>query len=506
MQDFNLKKYTLNEYISVLSGAGLLAVPEQKWNGESDGPGTTDAIVEYLSYDSRDVKPGTLFICKGAHFRESFLEDAVANGAIAYVSEKAYGMEVRPILVRDIRKAIALLADFYYNQAWKRLKLIGITGTKGKSTTAYYVKSIVDHYMKKQGKAPCAIISSIDTDDGVIKMESHITTPEALDLHRHFYNAVKNGREYMVMEVSSQGLRYDRTAGVIYPVAVFLNIGKDHISSIEHKDFEDYFSAKLMLLDQCEKAVINADGDHMDEILSRAKVEVITFSATGHGDITAGNIKTLETGISFIAKGPGFEEEINLAMTGLFNVENALAAIGSCLISGIPMESIVEGLRTATSPGRMELFTGKESGVKVIVDYAHNKMSFESLFESTEKEYPGRKIFAVYGCPGNKAQARRWELSEVAGKHSAKIFITEEDHGEEDLMKISKEIAEHVAKTGCPYEIENDRELAIKKAIEEADENTVILITGKGRETRQKRGVEYIETPSDVDFVLKYLR
>lgn len=505
----NMNRFTIEEYIKLLDKEGLLV-------SESPYGQSLTRKVEHLSYDSRDIKPATMFICKGAHFKESYLSDAVKKGAMAYVSEQKYGPDFEgteaakiapvPIIVNDIRKAMALLADLFYNQVWEQLKLIGITGTKGKSTTAYYVKSIVDHYTKSRGKEPCAIISSIDTDDGIIKEESHITTPEALELHRHFYNAVQSGREYLVMEVSSQALRYERTAGVVFPVAAFLNIGEDHISSIEHKDFEDYFSAKLMLLDQCEKACINAKGAYMDRVLAQAKGEYLTFGIETQADIRAYNIKTLEDGITFTAEGPDFTVEINLAMTGLFNVENALAAMGSCYLLGIPMESIVEGLKIATAPGRMELFTGEKTGVKVIVDYAHNKMSFESLFESTKAEYPGKKIFAIYGCPGGKAQPRRWELSEVAGKHSAKIFITEEDHGEEDLMKISTEIAGYVEKTACPYEIENDRELAIKKAIEEADENTVILLTGKGRETRQKRGIEYVETLSDVDFVLKYLK
>lgn len=497
-----MDKHTLQDYIDLLKVEGLLLSIE----GADGGPeGLLDQEVNHVSHDSRDIKESTLFICKGAHFKEAYLESALEKGAFAYISEVDYKMGLG-LIVSDVRKAMALFANLFYNQAWKKLKLIGLTGTKGKSTTAYYIKNIVDKYMASQGKPSCAIISSIDTDDGIIKEESHITTPEALDLHRHFHNAVKSGKEFMVMEVSSQGLRYDRTAGVIFSVAAFLNIGEDHISDIEHKDFEDYFSAKLMLLDQCEKACINIDGPYMDEVLAQAKGSVLTLSQSQGADIRAENIKASEEGIRFTAIGPDFKEEISLAMTGLFNVENALAAIGSCYLTGVPMEFIVKGLASATAPGRMELFTGEKTGVKVIVDYAHNKMSFESLFESTKKEYPGKKIFAIYGCPGNKAFARRWELSEVAGKHSAKVFITEEDHGEEDLMKISTEIGKYVAETGCPYEIENDREQAIKKALEEADENTVILITGKGRETRQKRGMDYVETPSDVDFVLKYLK
>lgn len=503
-----MKKHQLRQYVDLLEKYGLVEytiIP-----GELD-----EKEVNYLSYDSKDMESGGMFICKGAHFISAYLLDAIKNGAFCYVSEKEYAEisedmteDVAVIIVSDIRKAMVYLADFFYNKAWEKLKLIGITGTKGKSTTTYYVKSILDYHANSAGKAPCAILSGIDVDDGVISGESHLTTPEAVMLHRHFRNAVDRGREYLVMEVSSQALKYDRTLGVEFDVACYLNIGEDHISPIEHCDFDDYFESKLKLFKQCRTACINLSGDHAEEVCDSVdeEAQIITFGTGESADIYGSRIISKEEGIDFKVQGPDFTHDFSLGMTGLFNVENALAAISVCYSLGIPIESIYEGLLAARVPGRMELFRGEKSGALVIVDYAHNQMSFDRLFTSTIKEYPNRRIISIYGCPGKKALARRQELAEIAGRYSGKIYITEEDAGEEDLMEICREIAGHVKKTGCPYEIEPDRELAIKKAIDEADEKTVILLTGKGRETRQKRGTQYVECPSDVDYVLKYLK
>lgn len=498
------KKHNLGEYIKLLEEHQLIEYTKIE-------EAALRKTVAHLTYDSKDVEEGSMFVCKGAHFLPDYLEEAVGKGAFCYVSEQDYGLtdeSIATIIVTDIRKAMVYLADYFYNEPWKQLKLIGITGTKGKSTTTYYVKSILDHYMEASDKPSCAILSGIDIDDGVLSGESHLTTPEAIMLHRHFKNAVESGKEYLVMEVSSQALKYDRTLNVQFTVGTYLNIGEDHISPIEHLDFDDYFEAKLKLFRQCAIACINLNADHVTEVCNSVDPQalVVTFGTKEEADIYGHRIISRENGIEFEVRAPSFSHKFLLGMTGLFNVENALAAIAICYSLDIPVESMYQGLLAARVPGRMELYKGEESGALVIVDYAHNRMSFDRLFTSTIKEYPNRRIIAVYGCPGKKALARRQELAEIASRYSAKIYITEEDAGEEDVMDICHEIAANVRKAGCPYEIEPDREVAIRKAIEEADENTVILLTGKGRETRQKRGTEYVECPSDVEYVKRYLK
>jgi len=496
--------HELTEYIKLMEDNDLLVSSE---GAEAAG----SRRVRYISYDSQDIRYGTLFICKGAHFSEKYLASALEKGAFAYISEKKYDEEAPCLIVNDMRKAMALLADLFYGQVWKKINLAGITGTKGKSTTAYYMKSILDDYLGDEDKPESAIISGIDNYDGVIKEESHLTTPEAVMLHRHFDNAVRSGIEYLTMEVSSQALKYHRTQGIVYDVAAFLNLGRDHISDIEHSSFEDYAESKLILFRQCRTACINLDSRYAEKFISEAEKSsvterMITFGEDPEADIRGYDIKPGRKDITFSVRCDSFDTDFRIGMTGLFNVSNALAAVSMAYAMDIPLENIRSGLRKGRAAGRMEIFTTEDESLTVIVDYAHNQMSFESLFASTRKEYPDKKIFIVFGCPGKKALGRRKELGEIAGRYAEKCFITEEDAGEEKVRAISEEIAGHIKAQSGNCVIIEDRGEAIRTAIDEADEDTVILITGKGRETRQKRGIEYIETISDVEYVTKFLK
>ena len=507
---------SLGTYIELLRDNGVLESAELQETEK-------ETKVKYISYNSRDVKFGTLFICKGAHFSVEYLKSAIREGACAYVSEVKYDLtgvmgekSIPCILVNDMRKAMSYIANLYYDEVWRDISSVGITGTKGKSTTTYFVKSVLDDYLKDIKGKRSAVLSGIDNYDGVIEEESHLTTPETLELYKHFNNAVKSGIEYLTMEVSSQALKYHRTLGVNYTVGCFLNIGEDHISDAEHSDFEDYFTSKLKLFNQCDVACVNMDTDQVDRVLEAANScrKLITFGVEKSNvegihevpDILGYNVQSLGNGISFRAKCDSFDEEFKLGLPGVFNVSNALAAIAICYALNIPLDNIKSGLKKARVSGRMEVYTNPAKDLYVIVDYAHNKMSFETLFASMKKEFPDKKISIVFGCPGKKALARRRELGDLAGRYSDHVFITEEDAGEESLMKICEEIAEHVQKHRCECSIIPDRKEAIRRAIADADRDTVVLVTGKGRETRQKRGTKYIDTPSDVDYVQEFLK
>ncbi len=489
---------SIKDYIELFKSNGIFV----EFSGD-------ESAVEYISYNSLDMKPNTLFFCKGAHFKEQFLHDAIKKGACGYVSEKAYDVDCPVIIVSDIRKALGITAEFFYDKSFNKLNLVGITGTKGKSTTAYFIKYIFDEYLSSIGKKPSGICSSIDTYDGVINEESHLTTPEPFELHRHFYNAINSDIQHFTMEVSSQALKYGRVAGVNFKIGCYLNIGIDHISAIEHPDFEDYFQSKMKIFSQCETAVVNLDSDHIEDVLESAKKapKLITFSTKDkNADVYGYNIHKDGSDTHFTVKTKDFEKDFVLTIPGLFNVENALCAISVCLCLNIPINFIYTGLLKARSSGRMEVYENCDKSVTVIVDYAHNRMSFENLFKSVQKEYEGRKVAVVFGCPGCKALIRRKDLGEVSGQYADMVYLTEEDPGEEPVRKISEEIATHVESVGGKYKIIDDRGEAIETAIFEMGENSVILVTGKGNETRQKRGVEYIPCPTDVQYATEALK
>jgi len=496
-------KRPLNDYLALLERDNLItAIPEGL---------DRDQEITLVSYDSRNVIPGTLFICKGAHFKPEFLTMAKSKGAVAYISLTPYPeVDLPCILVIDMRRTIAPLADACYDHPSQTLNVIGITGTKGKSSTTYYLKYILDAFQEGEKQPESGVISSIDTYDGVERFESHLTTPEPLDLQRHFANAVSTGMNYLTMEVSSQALKYHRTLCTRFAAACFLNIGTDHISPIEHPDFEDYFSSKLKIFAQADVGCVNLDCDHADEILAAAQAAgkpVYTFSQKNEtADVYATNVRKRGNDILFRVRTARFQREFRLTMPGLFNVENALAAIAVCEGLNIPERYIYVGLMKARVPGRMEVYSNADETVTAIVDYAHNRMSFETLFRSVRAEYPGRRIVTVFGCPGKKALDRRRDLGMISGAYSDLVVLTEEDSGEEDTVTICKEIAGYVAGQGCDYSIEPNRGEAIRQAILGCSEPTILLITGKGAETRQKRGTEYIDTPSDVEYVHTYLQ
>ena len=467
--------------------------------------------IALVSCDSRTVVPGTLFVCKGAHFKAEFLDMAQSRGAVAYAGEKRWPDSPLPcILLSDLRRAMALMADLCYDHPSGKLKVIGFTGTKGKSSATYYLKSVLDVYRARQGKGETGVISSIDTYDGAERFESHLTTPEPLDLQRHLAHAAQAGLEYLTMEVSSQALKYHRSLCTEFAAACFLNIGYDHISPIEHPDFQDYFTSKLKIFGQAQVNCVNLDCDHAPEVFAAAQAAgkpVITFSQKNpQADVYAASVRKEDGQTVFQVRTPSYEREFRLTMPGLFNVENALGVIAVCEALHIPDWAVYDGLVRARVPGRMEVFSNADGSVQAIVDYAHNRLSFETLFRSVREEYPGRNMAIVFGCPGKKAFDRRHDLGEAAGQWCDRVYLTEEDSGEEDTLAICREIAPNVEKEGCPVQIIPNRGEAIRRAVLDSQWPSILLLTGKGRETRQKRGIEYIDTPTDVEYVQAFLQ
>lgn len=498
---------TLQSYVDVMDRQGLLTDSALQ-------PGHGGRPVLHLSHNSQEDQTQGLFICKGAHFDPRYLAEAVSKGAFCYLSEQPYDLPAGApacsrILVNDVRRAMVVLAEHFYGPLWQQLHLMALVGTKGKSTSCYYLRHIIDDYMDALGKPHSALTSSIDTYDGVVDHESHITTPEIIPLYQHFRNAINSGIEYFEMEVSSQALKYGRVDSITFETACFLNISEDHISPIEHADFDDYLDSKMRIFKLCKTACINLGTEHLEEIMDTARRDcpnIITFGLDERAQIYAHHIHKDGFETVFTVKTPLWEKEFRLGMPGIFNVENALAAIATCYALDIPLEHVYNGLLKARVPGRMEYFEDENTGAMVLVDYVHTRLAYEKLCASLLREFPGKKIIVIVGGAGYKAYNRRRDHAEVISKYAVKCVLTEEDPGEEPTIDICEDIARYLKQYGCPYEIILNRGEAIRKTMEAADKDTIIVVAGKGREQWYKVGTEYLPCRSDVEYVEEYCK
>ena len=512
-----LKIKKLLEYKKHLSGLEILF---------TDNSSRSDFNVDVadVSYNSKEVKKGTLFIVKGGNFKTEYLLSAIEQGACAFVCEKGKSGELISELkslkasfaaddildafpfieVSDLRKAISEISAFYYDSVWNdNLKLIGLTGTKGKSTTAFMIRSILNEYVKHE----IAFSSGIFTFDGETKEKSRkLTTPETVELHRILFNAVKNKSEYLVMEVSSQGLKYDRVLNLNYTVGAFLNISEDHISAAEHRDMEDYFTSKLRIVEKSKIMVVNQEmnPDYLERIRLRCRetaCPTYEFSTKDY-DVT-------EYPGYIVMKGKkdteadGNEYKVNIG--GKYNSQNAMCAITVAKALGIDEKCIKKGLENVVVPGRMETYRLSDN-VEVIVDCAHNKMSYEALFGYAKEQYPGRSIGFLFGCVGDKAYNRRKEAALIADVYSDFSVITERDPGKEPVEKICDEIYSNMNEKN-KAEIIVNRDEAVKKILDKAMEinNSVVLLCGCGSDAYVKRAGGLVPFETDGERVQNYI-
>lgn len=467
--------------------------------------GSADREIAEVVNDSRRVCPGCLFICiegmkADGHGKAA---EAVQKGAAALITSKPVeGVEdhdVTVIRVENTRYAMAFIAAAWYGYPAEKLKVIGITGTKGKTTTTYLVKSILEHAGFKVG-----LVGTIEAVIGEEHIAAENTTPESLLLQQYFARMVEEGLDAVVMEVSSQALKLHRTQGFVFDYGIFTNLEPDHISPIEHASFEEYMECKGLLFQQCKVGIVNGDDGHVEQVLRGHTCRLETYGTGKECMLRAEDPKLVHVpgklGVDFHVAGlMDFDAEIS--MPGQFSVYNALCAVAICRHFGVEVSAIRQALQEARVKGRIEKVRVSDK-FTVLIDYAHNAMALESLL-TTLKEYRPNRLVCMFGCGGNRSRERRYEMGEVSGRLADFTIITSDNPRDEDPQTIIDDIRVGMAKTGGSYvEICNRRE-AVAYAISHGQEGDIIVLAGKGHEDYQEiRGKKY---PMDERVIIKEL-
>lgn len=455
--------------------------------------GSLDTEITSLVYDSRKIKPGAVFVCIAGTVRDGhdFIPEMMEKGAVAFVVEREDIELVEGftyILVENTRIALAELAAAYFDYPAEKIKTIGITGTKGKTTTTYLVKSILESAGIKTG-----LIGTIESIIGDKQIPSVNTTPESYIVQEMFRDMVDAGLEAVVMEVSSQALMMHRVEGFTFDIGVFTNLEPDHIGGNEHKDFEDYMYCKSLLFQKCKLGIFNGDSEHLEGIMKGHTCEVETFGYGEKNDLRAENVELLKEqgalGVKYHVNGlENFDVEVNVP--GSFSVYNSLTAIAICNHFGVKKDTIKSALKNVSVKGRIEMVPVTKS-YTLMIDYAHNAMALESLL-TTLKAYNPPRLVCLFGCGGNRAKSRRYEMGEVSSRLADLTVITSDNPRNEEPMDIIADILVGVKKADGEYVTIADRKEAIKYCMEHALDGDIIVLAGKGHEDYQEiNGVKY---------------
>ena len=461
--------------------------------------GDLNKEITSVEYDSRKVAVGSLFVCVQGFTVDghSYASMAAEKGASAIVVDKnrsclnedelgvlAKENFLSVIEIDDTHMHLADLCANFYEHPEKKLAVYGITGTKGKTTTAFMLRAILEQSGRDTG-----LIGTVCNIIAGHKTHAAHTTPESRDLFEMMDTLTRFGSEDLVMEVSSQALKLDRVRGITYRTAAFTNLYEDHIAPNEHPDMEDYLSCKLKIFDNCETGILNLDCSVADKVIDycKGKAPLLTYSVNGEADFVARNIRPERrghvTGTVFELDCKYYNCDIFVALPGKFNVYNALCAIATAVSEGIDIECIKQALENISVPGRMQPIENN-FGVNILVDYAHNAAALESVLD-TLKEYTEGRIITVFGCGGNRSRTRRFEMGEVSGNLSDYTVITSDNPRNEEPDAIIADIITGISKTTGKYEVEPDRSKAIKLSINMAQKGDTVLIAGKGHEDYQ---------------------
>ncbi len=454
--------------------------------------GSVNVRISEVVYDSRKVCEDCLFICiEGANFDgHSYAAEVSKKAKVLVVSKPVEGVDkdVTIIKVKNTRYAMAFISAAYFGYPAEKLKIIGVTGTKGKTTTAYLVKSILENAGYKVG-----LIGTIEIIIGEEHIQSVNTTPESHVLQCYFSRMVEAGMDAVVMEVSSQGLMLHRTQGFVFDYGIFTNLEPDHIGPNEHESFEDYLRCKSLLFKQCRIGIVNTDDVHCEQVIEGHTCQIERFGMGRDADLRAENLRLMQKngmlGVAFSVRGL-IDMEVEVATPGRFSVYNGLTAIAICRHFLVSEDNMKKALLEAKVKGRIEPVKVSDK-FTLLIDYAHNAMSLESLL-STLKEYHPRRLVCLFGCGGNRSKQRRYEMGEISGRLADLTIITSDNPRFEKPQDIIEDIKTGIQKTTGKYVEICDRKEAIRYAVEHGEEGDIIVLAGKGHENYQEiKGVKY---------------
>ena len=467
--------------------------------------GELDIEITGIESNSKNIKEGYMFIAiKGfATDGHKYINDAIKAGAKAIMIEEGCDLKsiklpanVTLIMAKDTRIALAKCSCNYYDNPSKKFKLIGVTGTKGKTTTTFMIKEMLEKAGYKVG-----LIGTIATYiNGKMVSESNRTTPESIELQRTFAEMAKQGVEYVVMEVSSQSLKLHRVDGCKFDIVLFTNFSEDHISEKEHPDMKDYFESKLKLFEMCDNGIINVDDLQVSKIPGMfPNSKIMTYGIDNYCEVLAKDITITNSYVDFRVKIKYKNERVKVSIPGRFSVYNSLAAICVAKKIGIPSEKVIEALAEIKVPGRSEMVDNAKE-IPIMIDYAHSPESLQNIL-SAAKSYTRGKVISVFGCGGDRDKGKRPQMGEISGRIADFTFITTDNPRTEDPDEIVKEIEEGIKKTKGKYKVVVDRREAIEEAIKMATKLDIIILAGKGHEPYQE--INGVKHPFDERIIVK---
>ena len=469
--------------------------------------GSLDVDIKGIESNSKNIKEGYLFVAiKGfSTDGHQYVENAIQNGAVAVIVEEGCDLkslkvpeEITIVMSPNTRRALAITSSNFYGNPTKKFKLIGVTGTKGKTTTTFMIKEILEKAGKKVG-----LIGTIATYiNGKKIKDSDRTTPESLELQQIFSQMVKEKVEVVVMEVSSQSLKLHRVDGCEFDIVLFTNFSEDHISKNEHPDMEDYFQSKLKLFQMCRVGIVNTDDLHGAKIPGLfPDSDITTYGIDNYAKLLAKDITITNSYVDFKVKITDRNERVKTGIPGRFSVYNSLAAICVAQKFGISPEVIKEALLEVRVPGRSELVDNKLE-IPIMIDYAHSPESLQNILQAV-KSYTRGKVISVFGCGGDRDSGKRPIMGEISGRIADFTFITSDNPRTEDPQKIVDQIEEGMKKTKGKYKVVVDRTQAIKEAIKMATKRDIVVLAGKGHEPYQE--INGVKHPFDERIIVRDL-